>query len=405
MSPGGGSKPGGRRSGLLLRPWPVPLLLALRYLRSTRKDAFTSFLSWVAAVGMALGVAVLILALAMLSGFQGLLKGQILARTAEIEITPAAGSELAVAARLEREPGVIGARRVLSGRGWLLFEGQAESVEVVGVSGDVPRSFPGAAGQPAGYYLGDRLAAQLGLGPGTRAELVSPRPTLTPLGPQPRLRGFALTGVFEAATTDGPERVLVPLETARALFPGEQERLEVDAGGLEPALALAPQLRALFPDATVRTWQDLNRPLLFALALEKRLTFVAVALIVLVAGLALVAALSLLIASKRRELGVLGTLGLPPAGLARIFLALGGLIAGGGAAVGALVGAGVAWVLDRGQFLSVPGDVFFVSHVPFELAAGDLAFVVGSALVVAGVAAFYAARRVSSLTPIEALRS
>ncbi|HRC87278.1 MAG TPA: hypothetical protein PK413_16870, partial [Thermoanaerobaculia bacterium] len=354
-------------SRLLLRSLPLPLLLALRYLKSSRKDAFSTFLSRVATSGMALGVAALILAQALLAGFQSVLKGPLLARTPEVLVRPAAGADLdALEARLEAEPGARSVRRVQQGRGWVLNQGRsAVAVDIVGASGGVPPRFPGATGSAPGLYLGTSLVSSLGLVAGDPVELVAPRPTLTPLGPQPRLRRLPLAGTFESVPSEDRQRVLVPLEVSRSLFGDAELAFEVEAGGLEAALVLAPRLRTALPGAEVLTWRDLNRPLLFALALEKRMVFLSVLLIVLVSGLALVAALSLLAASKRGELGILGAMGVAPAGLSALFLSLGALIAGRGIVAGGLLGTLGAWALDRSHLLSVPGDVFLVSRVPF----------------------------------------
>jgi lipoprotein-releasing system permease protein len=399
-----------RPSRLLLRGLPLPVTLALRYLRSTRRDAFASFLSAVAAGGIALGVAALVLSLAVISGFQEALRSEILGRTPQILVTLPAGRGLAAAeaarAAVRATAGVTGAQLQVRGSGWLVDQGKVHAVQLVGFEGRVPRSFPGAAGGRPGLYVPALIAARWGLGPGRAVSVVSPRPTLTPLGPQPRLRTLRLAGTFQSGRTqEERERVALPRAVAETLLGGAERQIEVAAADLDAALAVAARLPAVLPAGSeVETWKDLNRPLLFALLLEKVMMFVAVSLIVLVASLALVADLALIISSKRAEIGMLATMGATPAALRRTFVLLGGMVSGLGMAVGAVLGIGGAWVLERYHLVPVPGRVYFLDYVPFLVKPFDLALVLLLTLGLALSSALYAAQRAAALTPLEALR-
>lgn len=391
---------------LLLRNLPFPALLALRYLRSTRRDAFASFLSAVAAGGLALGVTALILALAVISGFQTALRSEILERTPQIEVELPPGADAAAARQaVRRVAGVASAEIQVRGGGWLVESGKTQTVELVGFDGRVPRSFPGAAGRPEGLYVPAALAARWGLEPGQALDVVSPRPTLTPFGPQPRLRSVALAGTYEGGRTqEERERVALPREIAESLLGTADRRLDVEAAGLDAALAVAARLPAALPrESTVRTWKDLNRPLFFALRLEKLVMFVAVSLIVLVASLALVADLALIISSKRAEIGMLGTMGATPAALRRAFVLLGGLVAGSGTLAGIVLGVGGSWVCDRYRLIRLPGRVYFLDYLPFLVQPADLVLTLVFTVALALAAAFYAAQRAAALDPVEAM--
>jgi|CXWL01.1.fsa_nt_gi lipoprotein-releasing system permease protein len=386
-----------------------PLLLARRYLRSTRRDAFASFLSAVAAGGIALGVAALVLVLGALAGFQRALKGEVLARTPAIEVelpaTTDAAARASLAQRLAALPGVTGVQEVVRGRGWLLAGSRAQPAELVGYAGELPRFFPAPISRAPGLYIGERLATAWGLDPGATLEVVSPRSTLGPLGPQPRSRRLLLVGTFHSGRTEQETRIALPMDAAVALLGDAGRRLVVDTVDLDRALRVAADLPAILPaGAVVRSWQELNRPLFFALALEKTMAFLAVALIVLVAALALVSDLALIIANKRAELGILAAMGATPRMLRRAFLWLGAALGIGGALGGGVVGVAAAWVLDRYQVLPLPGDAYFLQHVPFAVEGRDLLAVLGVTLTLTLLCAAWGADRVTVLDPVEALR-
>jgi lipoprotein-releasing system permease protein len=301
---------------------------------------------------------------------------------------------------------VASAEIQVQGGGWLVEGDNVDAVRFVGFDGRVPSTFPGAVGEPPGLYVPTALLARWGLAPGKTVNLVSPRPTLSPFGPQPRIRSLTLAGTYESGRTqEDRERVALPRSVAETLLGTSERLIVVTAADLDAALDVADRLAPVLPQGSVvRTWKDLNRPLLFALLLEKALMFVAVSLIVLVASLALVADLALIISSKRPEIGMLGTMGATPVTLRNAFLILGGMVAGTGGLLGTILGAGGAWVLDRYRLLPVPGRVYFLDYVPFLVQGQDLALVLLLTVALAFASAFYAAQRAAALDPVEALR-
>lgn len=398
------------KQSLLLRNLSFPWVLALRYLRSTRRDAFATFLSLVAACSLALGVAALIIVLAVISGFQEALRGELLGRTPqiEVELPPGLDADAAAKAReaVRKVPGVVSAQLQVRGGGWIVERSKVQAVELVGFEGKVPNEFPGAVGQPEGLYLPSSVAARWAVEPGQTVEVVSPRPTLTPFGPQPRVRSLQVTGTYQSGRTqEERERIALPRRVAETLLGGSDRRIEAAAQDVDAALKVAERLPAVLPPGSiVRTWQDLNRPLLFALRLEKALMFVAVSLVVLVAALALVADLALIISNKQAEIGILGTIGATPAVLRRAFVLLGGLVAAFGTLAGTVLGVGGAWVMDHYKLVQVPGQVYFLDHVPFLVKPADLVLVLLLTFLLALASSFYAAQRASSLDPVEAMR-
>jgi lipoprotein-releasing system permease protein len=198
--------------------------------------------------------------------------------------------------------------------------------------------------------------------------------------------------------------VVLPLDAARALLWESDLRFDVELP-LEAAPAVAERLRRELPEgANVVTYRDLNRALFFALRLEKALMFVGVFLIVLVASQALVSSLALLIVSKRRELGMLGTLGLTPGELRRTFLLLGAILAGAGVVIGGGVGCLAAWALDHYRLIALPEQVYIVDFVPFRLRPADLLPIFLATIVLTLVAARTAVGGATRLRPAEAMR-
>jgi len=297
---------------------------------------------------------------------------------------------------------------MLSGNGWLVHEGRLQACQFYGVEDRVPKWFPGAAGVAIkGVILPDSLAFGFGLQSDSTVRVVSPRPTLTPFARQiPRSRSFAVQSVFQAGRSEEYEsRVVLPLTAARGLLWESDLRYDVDLP-VGKVAAVAERLRAELPaGANVVTYRDLNRALFFALRLEKAMMFIGVFLIVLVASQALVSSIALLIAGKRRELGMLGTLGLTPAELRRTFLLLGALLAGAGILIGGGLGCLIAWVLDRYQLIALPEQVYIVDFVPFRLRPlTDLLPIFVATILLTLVAARSACSGATRLPPAQAMR-
>jgi len=385
---------------------PLSVFVALRYLRSTRKDAYISFLSLSAAGGICLGVLALILALAALNGFQTALRNETLSRTPHIEVGVPDSEDLpAVRAKVESVDGVVTTQALTRGQVWIVVRGRARAAQMIGFEGELPPEFPGTPGCQKGLYISSRLADSWGLQEGDVVEVASSRPSLTPFGPQPRVRRMALSGIFTSGRSEQLERIAVPLEEARMLTGGGDLRLLVRAAGLKEALEVAPIVANRLPeDCDVQTWKDLNRSLFFALRLEKSLMFVAIFLIVIVAAMALVSDLMLILASKRPEIGMMRAMGVSPKKIREIFLFLGALLVSIGSGFGLMTGIALSWLLDRYRLLTLPDQVYFLDYVPFSVRPSDVAWVVGATWVLALSCTFFAARRATVLEPLEALR-
>lgn len=391
--------------------------VALRYFRSTRADAHIRVLSSLTAGGLAVGTAALVLALAALSGFQNHLLDDLAQHTPALQVelggrvdsaTGGVGSAASIVDRVTAAQGVLTAQELLYARGWLVDRRGVVAVEVVGYEKAPPAWIPVEAAAAPGLIVPLQVAQRMGLTVGGSARVASPRSSLTPVGPRPRVRTLPVAAIYDAERAGYEDLpVLLPLEQAAALFAGGDRRLDLTLAPAADPEGVAADLRAAIAPAegSVATWRQANRALLFVLRLEKGLVFSAVALIVAVAAFALLASLSLVLSSKRSEVGVLAAMGVPPARLRGIFLTLGVLLSVGGAGVGVLIGAGVALLLDSFRVLSLPSDVYIVDYVPFLVREEDLFVVAFSTILFTGAASLLSARKASRLDPVEAMRS
>jgi len=384
---------------------PFELSVALRYLAASRRRAHVAVISAISIGGLAVGVAALVVSIALLTGFQDKIRERLARVTPHLLIEPVRASEFPDPGAVERavlaDPRVVSAEEVASGRGWVAGP-EERSV--------LPVAYRGAEGgglEPGEAAVSSTVAGQLGVGRGSRISLTGSRMELSPLGPIPVTVELRVARIEDpAAMADESAGVRISMEDARVLAgsPGAASALEVRLRSAGAADAVAADLLARLPGRIrVRTWRRLNVGLNFALRMEKVLIFVTVFLIVLVACLNVLSDLSLLVVEKRRDLGILATLGAPARSLGRVYWWLGGTIGGIGTLAGLLAGAGISWALDRYALVPLPRGVYLMSHVPFALHARDLAFVVAFSLLTVLLSALLPARAAARLGPAEAL--
>ncbi len=387
--------------------------VALRYLAASRRRAHVALIATISIVGLAVGVAALVVSLALLSGFQDRVRRQMAERTAHLTVSPERGSLLPDAEGARRElasvPGVTSVVSVLEGRGW------ASDVEGTAMYPVRFRSAPaeavaaGTAGAlgPSDLRLTRPLASRLHVAVDGLVRLTSSRTRLSPVGPIPVSAVLRVAGIRRSSALENAAEVEVSEETARLLtgVPAGAHALEALLDDPERAESAARALASRLPAGhRLATWRQRNAPLAFALRLEKVVIFVTVALIIVVAALNIVSNVALTVVEKKRDLGVLTSMGATPAALRRIYLTLGAVIGLVGTAAGVLIGVGIAAAADRFRLVPLPGDVYMLSHVPFAIHPGEVAACAGFALATAVAAAVLPARAASRLAPGEAIR-
>jgi lipoprotein-releasing system permease protein len=385
--------------------------VALRYLAASRRRAHVALISTISILGLAVGVAALVISLSLLSGFQDRIRAQMAQRSPHLRVSPTRGATLAdparVAEALESLSGVVRVDPAIEGRGWASGRTIESTLPVRyrnAPSGELPPA-PSSAPPPA--RVSASAATRTRTAPGELLTITSSRTRLSPLGPIPVAVVVRVSDVRRASALERTPDVELPEETARLLSGiatgarAYEARLSnparADVAGRAVSLVLGPAYR-------VETWRELNAPLSFALRLEKAVIFATVALVIVVAALTIVSNIALTVVEKKRALGVLTSLGATPGSLARIYLILGAVIGGTGTGLGIAIGVSSSVLLDRYEIVSLPADVYLLTHVPFAVHPGEVALVAAFSLVTAIAAAVLPARAAARLAAGEAIR-
>jgi len=410
----------------------LPLWIALRYLRTRRRSAFITLLTSISIVGVALGVTALLTVLAAMNGFENEVQSRIAGTDAHVvllgETTAGIASYDSLTARVAAHPGVVGAAPFVYAKAMVLRHGYAEGLVVKGVDLAAERlvttvghniqpplqSIPpggGAGADPLpGIVLGSELAARIATSVGDTVTLASlAGAERSAIGYTPRLRRFIVVGIFTSGLfTYDSSFGFTAIAPAQELF-----QLGSTVTGIEIKLAEmfeAPRiageiLRSLdAPGLRSNNWIELNRNLFTWMKLEKSVMFVILALIILVAAFSIVSTLFMVVIEKRRDIGVLKSLGGSRRLVLRVFLFQGLLIGGLGTGLGAGLGGLLIAVLKRYPIVKLPGDVYFIERLPVRPEAGDFAAVILAALSLCLAAAVYPAWRASQMDPVDAIR-
>ena len=414
--------------------WAYELQIGWRYTRAGRagrRNGFISFISGVSMLGIALGVAALIIVLSVMNGFQKEVRDRMLSVVSHVEVADADGAALpdwhATAAEARKNPEVIGAAPFVVSQALIARGDEMRGVIVRGIVPNEEASVTDLAAKlrdttlarlvPDSWsiVLGIELARSLGVHEGDKVTIVLPGGQVTPAGVVPRLRQMTVVGTFDAGHYEYDSGLaLVRLEDAAKLFrvegpTGVQLRLK----DLNRAPLVGAELaRSLGPRVTVRDWTRTNRNWFAAVQVEKRLMFIILTLIIAVAAFNLVSTLVMTVTDKRADIAILRTLGATPRSVMAIFIVQGAASGIIGTLAGVLLGLVVAFNIDvivpaiesvlHVSFL--PSSVYLISRMPSDPQQGDIVPIVVISLVLAFVATLYPSWRASRLQPAEALR-
>ncbi len=419
---------------------PLPLFIALRYLRAKKRHKALSVNTVISVVGVMCGVAALIATMAVMTGAMEEIRDKILGTNSHLVVTHRAGAfegYRAVNSQVERRADVVAATPFIYGQAMLTSEFGVQGVVLRGidpegegrvtevaknlkigrleslVDGIAPGFDPDimdiqdapSAPQP-GIILGRELALKLGALVGSSINVVSPGGEIGPMGMIPKIRPFTVVGIFDTGMFEYDSGLAYVSIAAAQSFLGLENKvtgLEVKVTDFEAAPAVAAALRQELGERfIVRDWQQLNRNFFSALALEKAVMSLILTLIIIVAAFNIVGTLAMLVMEKGREIAILKAVGATRRDIVLIFTLIGLMIGAVGTALGFPLGLGITWLIQ--STYELPGDVYYISHIPAKLVWGDALAVCAAAMVISLLAAIWPAWQAARVSPGEGLR-
>ncbi|MBN8973615.1 MAG: lipoprotein-releasing ABC transporter permease subunit [Rhizobiales bacterium] len=413
------------------RPFaPFEWMLSTRYLRARRKEGFISVIAGFSFLGIMLGVATLIIVMAVMNGFRSELLGKILGLNGHLLIQPLE-SPLTdwkdVADRVNKVPGVRLAAPVVDGQALASSPFNASGVLVRGIrSSDLDNITSIAKNikqgtlegfdEGQGVAIGRRLADQLSIHAGDNITLVAPRGAVTPMGTTPRIKPYKVAAVFEIGMSEyDSTMVFMPLAEAQAYFNRANDVTAIEIYTVNPDRI--EQYRKAVTEAAGRPiylvdWRQRNSTFFNALQVERNVMFLILTLIVLVAALNIISGLIMLVKDKGSDIAILRTMGASQGAIMRVFLITGAAIGVVGTLTGLVVGLVVCLNIESiRQFLSwltntelFSPELYFLSKLPAEIDVGETVAVVVMALTLSFLATLYPSWRAARLDPVEALR-
>jgi len=405
-------------------------LIIRRYLSPRRQEGFLSVIAGFSLVGIALGVATLIIVMSVMNGFRAELMRQILGVNGHVRISAGPeplGDYAVLAEKLAAVPDVVHVTPLIEGQVMITEKGTASGALVRGLAPADIRANPRIVNAleapdytdlpPGEVMIGVRMAERLGLRIGNSLTVVSPQFNRTAFGVMPRYKTFRIGNIFSLGMFDFDNNfIFMSLDAARGFFRlpdgtvGALDILAQDNTDI-PALSAALATAAARP-LMIRDWQQANASFFNAVQVERNVMFLILTLIILVAAFNIISSLIMLVKNKTRDIAVLRTLGATPRRIMRIFMTSGLLIGGGGTVSGVILG--VAFTLNIEHVRQAlealtgtrlfPGDVYFLAKLPAKLETGEVTLVCLMALTLSFLAALYPAWRAGRIDPGEALR-
>ena len=409
-----------------MRQMSFELFVALRYLFSRRKQTFIYIISIMSILGVAIGVGALVVVLGVYNGLTTDMRDKILGANAHaivMSYIPSAFENRSdLLDRVRSVKGVTGATPFIYTEVMLSAGGGVKGVVLRGID---PQSAPsvlsmlrqmrsGSAadlereGTP-GLIIGEELAKRLGLGMGSRVNLLSPSGQKTTSGYAPRVRPFEVVGIFKTGMFEYDSSLgFVTLGASRDVLGLPENYLsgvELTVDDVYKADKISTLVSTeLGSPFYVRSWMEMNANLFAALKLEKIGMFILLAMVVLIGSFSIVTTLVMLVMEKTRDIAIMMSMGATSGMIRRIFMFQGTIIGVIGTLLGYALGLSLGWLLKRYQFIKLPENVYTLDHLPIIISLSDVLIIGASAMLLCFLATLYPARQASRLQPAEALR-
>jgi len=421
---------------------PYELFIALRYLRAKRRQAAVSVITAIAVAGITLGVAALVIAQALITGFRADVQDKVLQGTAHLNLLKVDNGGIEnyrdLVERVRSAPGVSAASATIYAQVLLSAHGRQEYAVLKGVDLNSPseakevfstviegdparlKSAPlnqssdqslGAPEEgPEGIILGKQLAQTMALRVDDVVTAISAHTRLTPAGlqPRPRYTRFRVAGIFSSGLYEYDAKwayIALPAAQSVKASGDAAEVIQMKVADIYAVKEIGERVRAIAGrDFVTSDWQELNRPLFAALQLQHRVVYVFFALLIAIAALNIITTLTMMVIEKSRDIAILRAQGSTPRSIRRIFMLQGLVIGLIGAASGLMLGLGLSWLANHYQLISIPAEIYAVSHVTLKVKSIDCARVAILAVIICLLATIYPARTAARLMPVEALR-
>jgi lipoprotein-releasing system permease protein len=406
---------------------PYEIFVSLRYLKTKKRYGTISLNTFISIAGVVIGVATSIITLAVMTGFQGYFRDKILSAMPHIVVLEFTGAgvkdQRALQEKVERVPHVTATTPFIYAQSMVTTRERMQGVVVRGidpvteanvtdlaknmVAGTLQDLHAGNGILP-GIIMGEDLARKLGASIGDPITMVNPLGEETPLGMVPKMKKFEVVGLFDAGMYDyNTTFVYISVADAQKFFdmPGRISGVQVRIDEIYNAGRISSAIQAAvgYPYYT-RNWMEMNKNFFSALLLEKIGMSLILIVIIIVASFNIVGTLTMIVMEKNREIAILKSMGSSAQSIVKIFMFAGLAIGCVGTALGVIIGYGAVTVLTKTDIVSLPKDVYQVSHLPLAITGLDVLVISLTALGISFIATLYPAWQAARQDPVEVLR-
>jgi lipoprotein-releasing system permease protein len=406
---------------------PYEIFVSLRYLKTKKRYGTISLNTFISIAGVVIGVATSIITLAVMTGFQGYFRDKILSALPHVVVLEFTGSgmkeERAVEEKIKNIPHVMATTPFVYAQSMITTKERMQGIQVRGIDPgkeanvtDIAKNMTSGTlrdlGRPdaklPGIIIGIDLARKLGVSAGDGVTMVNPLGEETPLGMVPKMKKFEVVGLFDAGMYDyNMTFVYISLADAQTFFDmaGRVSGVQIRVDEIYNADRISSMIQATlgYPYYT-RNWMEMNKNFFSALLLEKIGMSLILVVIIVVASFNIVGTLTMIVMEKNREIAILKSMGSSAQSIVKIFMFAGLAIGCVGTAIGVVIGYGAVVMLTKSDIISLPKDVYQVSHLPLSTSGLDVLFISLTALLISFLATLYPSWQAARQDPVEVLR-